>query len=150
MEFTLEQLSPETVTMIFSNAYYQAEDNLFRNDESDEEVAVSTAIASNGYHYSVWSDVEQRILKFVLNLNAPEDLSFETKLKVSNIYDSYPVHAHVWTTDEGKDVIQFVYQHIVPEGVGIGPREIVGVFRIFEQNAVQHARAFNRLAEQVA
>jgi hypothetical protein len=148
MDFTLDQLSPETMTMIFGGAYYDAENNLFK-PEDGEELAVSTLVRSNNRVFNVYGDVDHLCITYrlVLGLSAEQSSDRKKLLEVCNIYDDYAIHASIVDGNDENERLAFIYKHIVPTGVTIAPKELVGIFRVFEKTCFDHINAFNSLLE---
>lgn len=151
MNFTLEQLTPETVTMLFENAYYKAENNIYTNDEGVEQ-NVGTIVYSGNRRSVIYADVSERCVNYRLTLFLSEEQASDRKrlLEVCNVYDDFPVHASVKEYADSETAITFIYKHIVPEGVDISPKELVGVFRVFEKHCGEHEIHFNSLAQSFA
>lgn len=147
MEFTLEQLSPDNVTSLFDGAYYKAETNRVRNQGDETEVAVTTTVWSDGRPVQVYASPTDQVFVFRYSANYGEATEAQV-LRACNLIDEFPVHARAEKDADGAWVITFIYKHIVPEGVGLGAREIVGVFRVFEKLLTAHMQNFHALVMQ--
>lgn len=147
MEFTLEQLSPDNVTSLFDGALYKAETNRVKNLDGAGEVAVTTTVWSDGRPVQVYASPVDQV--FVFRYSAAYGEASESQvLRACNLIDEFPVHARAEQDDDGAWAINFIYKHIVPEGVGLGAREIVGVFRVFEKLLTAHMQNFHALVLQ--
>ena len=136
--------------MLFSNAYYEAENNIYKGESGSEE-AIGTLITVNNTLSIIYSDLQHECISYRMNVALREEYHADRKslLEVCNIYDDFPVHATVESGDDKEPYISFVYKHIVPKGIDISAKEIVNVFRVFEKYCAQHRTMFAELHKSV-
>jgi len=147
MDFTLTQLSNENLALLFNNAFYQAEELTSKN-ENGEKKSVATLVRLNDWTHVVYADANTHCLSFETRLSG-YDMEMDQMLKICSFFDRFPVHASAYKEDDGELIINFIYKHIVPEGMSISDRSIIGVFRAFAQMVENHYANWHRVKEQV-
>ena len=148
MDFTLDQLSSQNLTLLFKNAFYLAEDLTTKNEEGEEE-SVATVIHHNDWNHVLYSDDAESCLTFETRITGI-DAGVEMMLRICNFFDRFPVHANTFKAQDGSNAVSFMYKHIVPEGTSISDRTIIGVFRTFAQMVESHYAHWNYVKENVA
>lgn len=147
MDFTLAQLSNENLTLLFNQAFYQAEELTSTNEDGEEET-VATMVYLNDWNYIVYADAGQHCLAFETRITGIE-MEMDLMLKICNFFDRFPVHANAFTDQEGTSGVSFLYKHFVPEGTSISDRSLIGVFRIFAQMFEKHYANWHHVREHV-
>lgn len=147
MDFTLAQLSNQNLSLLFNNAFYQAEELKTINDEGEEE-SLATRVRLNDWNHIVYADESDHCLSFTTRIGGI-DMNMDSMLKICNFFDRFSVHANAFSDEDGKNGVSFVYKHIVPEGTSISDRSLIGVFRAFTQMVENHYANWHYVKEQV-
>ena len=147
MDFTLAQLSNENLTLLFNNAFYQAEELTSMNEEGQQE-SVATMVHLNDWNHIVYADAGEHVLAFETRITGIET-DMDLILKICNFFDRFPVHANAFTDQAGTGSVSFLYKHIVPEGTSISDRSLIGVFRSFTQMVENHYAHWHHVREHV-
>jgi len=148
MDFTLAQLSNQNLSLLFNNAFYQAEELKATNDAGEEE-SLATRVRLNDWNHIVYADVSNHCLSFTTRISGIET-DMDSMLKICNFFDRFSVHANAFRDEDGKSGVSFVYKHIVPEGTSISDRTLIGVFRSFAQMVDNHYANWHHVKDQVA
>ena len=80
MEFTLAQLSNENLSLLFNNAFYQAEELTSTNEDGEEE-SVATMVYLNDWSYIVYADASHHCLAFEMRITGI-DTEMDVMLKI--------------------------------------------------------------------
>jgi hypothetical protein len=151
MDFTLAQLTPENLELIFQGAFYKTQVNYGDQEGQEGAKAVSLFVDAAGSRSVIWANHDMGCLWFCSYFTGFDGHSYEDMLKASNFYDNYPVHAHVVKAGDGSSCeLDFSYAHFVPDGAGISARDIVGIYRHFEKMVLRHMTVFNQVMQAVA
>ena len=148
MDFTLAQLSNQNLSLLFNNAFYQAEELKTTNEKGEEESLV-TMVYLNDWNHIVYADLSNHCLSFQMRISGIET-DMDSMLKICNFFDRFPVHANAFKDQDGSNGVSFVYKHIVPEGVSISDRTLILVFRYFAQMVENHYANWHHVKENVA
>ncbi len=148
IEFTLAQLSNENLTLLFNNAFYEAEELKSKKDGGEDE-SIVTMVHLNDWNHLVYADESNHCLAFETRIYGI-DTEMDLMLKICNFFDRFPVHANAFKDDDGSSGVCFIYKHIVPEGTSLSARSVIGVFRSFVQMFESHYAHWHQVKEAVA
>ncbi len=145
MEFTLEQLTPDNLKMLFEQAFFEVSDvvQVRKDDDGDITGWGSIFVKEDGSNYRIMPAVDAEFIQFSYTLWHPaNDLpAADVLLKVSNAFDRYPVHCHYQGVDDDGDVmIQMIYSQIFPTGGQIEAKKLIKIFKTFVKLTQQNLR----------
>lgn len=136
MEFQLEQLSADNLTMLFANAYYNAETVDLSGDAETQDA--STIVTTEDTKITVQARKQDFSLVYKARfLHEKTSSKLRDLLIASNAINGSPVQAQVLEA-KGGWYFDYAYRHIVPDGGSIDTKEIIGIFRLFEKLIGQH------------
>ena len=136
MEFQLEQLSADNITMLFANAYYNAETVDLKADTGPK--GASTMVKTEDTKITIQARKQDFSLVYKARfLHQKTRSKLRDLLIASNAINGSPVQAQVLEA-KGGWYFDYAYRHIVPDGVSVHSKEIIGIFRLFEKLIGQH------------
>lgn len=155
MEFTLEQLSPENLKLIFEQASYTIEhwqDHTIEDGEITQHGGIT--VKEDGRLFTISPKPKYNCIYFAYAayLNGQEEGSTpeEVFLKVSNIYDHMPVHVKYIGKDENGDIqFDMINSAIFPDGESVEGKRIIKVFRLFIKYCDANREMFYQVLEGV-
>ena len=156
MEFTLPQLTPGNLKLIFEQAAYDVDD--CTEHEMDDEGYIKQyggiTVVDDGRRYVISPKNDNDHILFGYNFWLPADEEKDTIeevfLKVSNIYDHMPVHCKYRGKDDDGDVVfQFINSAIFPEKEAVEGKRLIKIFRTYQRFVVDNLTYFRNVLDKV-
>ncbi len=156
MEFTLDQLTPDNLKMLFEQGFFEVTDCFPPELDEDGDIKHwgSIFVKEDGCFYRVMPAVDAEFIQFSYTLWVPSEKlpPAEVMLKVSNYYDVSPVHMHYRGIDDDGDVqIQMIYSQIFPTGGQIEAKKLIKIFKTFvkltQRNLKRLPKVVNKMKE---
>jgi len=153
MEFTLDQLSPQNLKLLFEQALIDVthvEEPELKSDGTTKYWGWIN-VKDDGQIYKVMpTDMEFMQFSWTIWLEKNESHPEEVLLKVSNMYDKFPVHCHYEGHDESDNTvgISFVYSQFFPDGESIEARKLLKIFKAFQRITNKNVEVYRQLVSE--
>ena len=154
MEFTLPQLTPGNLKLIFEAAAYNVVE-CTEPEMEDGEIKNygSILIKDQGSAWRISPLQNYESIKFMYRFWCSKDDVGDAKeivfLKVSNTFDGLPVHcAYRGWDEDGDHIFEFINSAIFPDGEAVEGKRIIKVFRQFQGMVSENEGVFSRVFER--
>ena len=152
MQFTLSQLTPENLKLLFESAMYSVTDTTPHTLDADGDIE----------KYGGLSVIEDNLKWFIQPSNDNDHIKFfyqfwtakeegdveEIMLKMSNYYDRFPVHCRFEGFDkDGDPTWSFINSAIFPSDEAVEGKHIIKIFRTFQKFVRSNMRMFDQIKQ---
>ena len=153
MEFTLPQLSPENIKLIFEGAAYDVTEFSPHTLDKDGDIESygGVTIVENGYQWLIQPCNDNDNIQFVYPffIDDAKETPEEVFLKMSNIYDRMPVHMkYTGQYPDGDHGFQFINSAIFPEGEAVEGKRLIKIFRTFQRMVKSNMQYFDHVKQK--
>lgn len=152
MEFTLKQLTPENLKLLFESAMYDVVD--ITPHELDEQGYITKygglTVSQDGYKWIIQPCNDNDHIKFAYTFyqSKEEGDVEELMMRMSNIYDKLPVNCRFLGFDENGDSNwQFVNAAIFPSDEQVEGKRIIKIFRSFQKFVGSNMRMYDQIKQ---
>lgn len=136
MEFTLPQLSPSNLKLLFEQAAYDIDECLDheRNEKGEITKYGHIVVVEDGFRWGVTPCNDYDHIMFEYYFVIPDENSPEIVfLRTSNAFDHQPVHCQYKGSDNGEHVFAFINSAIYPDSESVDGKRIIKIFRTFQK-----------------
>ena len=155
MELTLKQLTPENLQLLFEQGFFNVVKMVPNEMEEENKDEIKywgyIMIKDDGSHWRI-QPTDNEFIQFSYSYwtraeNAePKDIL----LKVSNVFDTFPVHCHYsHKDDEGNVCMKMIYNQIFPEDGSVEAKKLVRIFKTFQKMTINNMKYLNQVIEMV-
>ena len=155
MEFTLPQLTPGNLKLIFQAAAYdvvECVEHEMKDGHIEKHGLIVIKENERSWVIQPLNDFDS--IKFIYSFWITKEQAGDTKeivfLKVSNSFDGMPVHGTYrgGPDEDGEHCFEFINSAIFPDGEAVDSKKIIKVFRLFQKQAKINMNLFDDVLEK--
>lgn len=154
MEFTLKQLTPDNLKLLFEQGFFEVTQVIQpeMDDDGDLKYWGSIFVREDGSNYRIMPALDSEFIQFSYTFWTPSEKlpPAEVLLKVSNYFDTLPVHCHYKGTDDEGDVqIAMIYSQIFPSGESVQAKKLIKIFKTFHKLTQKNLQYLPKIVDKM-